>query len=345
MAQQRKRSVPNSQPTSSARPTRKRAGTGDAPERISRVRRTSSSGPPVIVIILGGLLVVGALGWGFMSGANAGGSARSNIDAARRVMEKGDSLPSVEIKLGLALADGNITKAERAEIEEVRKELNIRQADMLENERNMVGTKYLDKKLKKYADKHLTGDPSHPQARVFMERCKIFRERWPTHPEMDWVDRNERRFASLVDLRVPPTWEDLSWKLDRLVLGQPKEYDKAFEALDQFDLTASGGDKTLAKNRRVVMIEERAAYHLDRMKQARFELETNEDRAACVQLLVYAIAYMGDDAMAAEAADYLLAMDNAAGHLRGYRNEWPLLWEEVVVQPSIAEYIRNTPDF
>jgi len=345
VAQQRKRTVPNRKTTGSERTARKRSKSGDAPERRASVRRPSSSGPPVIVIVLGGLLFIAALGWGFMSGANSGGSARANIDAARRVMMKGDSLASVETKLGLALSDSDITKSEREEITGLRAELKVRQAAILLQEEHMIGTEYLEKKLRKYSSRNLAGDPDHPKARVFMERCKIFRERWPLHPEMEWVDRNERRFAGMVDLNVPPTWADMYWKLDRLVLGQPKDYAQAFEAVDKFLNTANEMDKTLSTNRRKVMVEERAAYHLDRMKQARFELEVNNSKLECVRLLVYGIVYMGDAKMAAEAADYLLAMDNVVGHLRGYRNDRPLIWDRLKSEPSIASIIRDTPDF
>jgi hypothetical protein len=328
-----------------SRTRQRRSGADEDDQPRSSVRRPSSSGPPTIVVILGGLVVLGALLYGFKSGASGGAGADTNIAAAKRVMSKGDSLESVETKLRIAAADPDLTTEQAQEIATIRAELVILQAEIMLKAHNMVGTKYLSKKMIKYADKNLAGDPDHAIARVFMERCVIFRERWPEHPDMDWVDRNEARFASTVDLGVPPTWSDLSWKLDRLVLGSPKEYGDAFEAVDSFITTGSESDKTLAQNRRKLMLDERAAYFEDRMKQAAFELDTNSDKAECVRLLVDGIVYMGDPAMASEAAKYLLNMDNAVGHLRGYRNDRPLIWGSLSAQPSIAALIQSTPDF
>lgn len=342
MAQPRKRSQTSRRTAERAAPssrTRKQT-TGNAPEKRAAIRRPSSSGPPVIVIVLGGLLVVGALLYGFMSGAGSGAGAQTYIDAATRGIAKGDTTDSANTKLKLAEQDPDLTKDHVAQIKALREQFKIIDADLLLQASNAVGTKYFQEKLVKYSDKHLSGEPGHPEARVFVERAQEFKNRWPSHPEMPWVDRNVGRFNGFVDLSKPPTWADMGWKLKRLVHGTPKDYAQAFSALDEFVLTASDTDKMLAGNRRGVMVEERAAYFLDRMQQARFE-EENGNRAEAVRLLIYGIIYTGDRTLENEAAGYLLKQDNVSGHLKGYLQSRPLIWDRLKLHPVIADYIED----
>ncbi|MFT4709164.1 MAG: hypothetical protein ACI8Q9_000282 [Planctomycetota bacterium] len=342
MAQQRKRSQTTRRSADQgASPPRSRKRSGESvPEKRASVRRPSSSGPPVIVIIVGGLVLVGALLYGFMAGAGSSAGAQTYIDAAQRGLTKGDTTGSANKKLLLAEKDPSLTKEHVAQIEALREQFKVIDADILLQASNAVGTKYFQEKLVKYADKHLSGEPGHPEARVFVERSQEFRNRWPSHPEMDWVDRNVGRFASFVDLSKPPTWADMGWKLERLVHGTPKDYAQAFKAMDEFVLTASDTDKMLAKNRRGVMVEERATYFLDRMQQARYELE-NGNKSESMRLLIYGIIYSGDSALESEAAGYLLKQANVTGVLKGYRQSRPLIWDRLKMNPQVAGYIED----
>lgn len=306
----------------------------------TRVRRPArSSGPPVGLIIAGIFLGVAALGWMFMSGVNKPNSATTMIAAAEKAYAQGMGRTDVETKLRLAEADPSMSAEQRVQVKDLRERLKVRDAEVALATHNMLGTTYLQKKLKNYSDKYLSGKPDKPKARVFLQRCKVFKQRWPEHPEMDWVKRQEARFAGFVNLNDPPTFEDVAWEAEALTYAKPRDYTKAFEALDKFIATASAEDRTLAENLKKKMEADRKEYHEDRMLQAKYELETNKDEAAAVQWLVWGVIGMGDEAMSDEAATYLLKMPNCDAFLRGYRSKQPLVFERLEQYPKIKARI------
>jgi len=294
------------------------------------------------MLIIGGLLVAIAIGaWAFMSGVNAPNSATTMIAAAEKAYAQGMGSTDIEKKLRSAEADPSMSAEESLQIKDLRARLKVREAEVALAAHNLVGTTYLQKKLKNYADKYLTGTPDKSKARVFLQRCQVFKQRWPEHPEMDWVERQERRFAGFVNLTDPPSFADVTWEAEALTYSKPRDYTLAFRALDKFAASATGADKTLVANLKKTMEADRAEYHMDRMLQAKFELEENKDEAAAMQWLVWGVIGMGDQAMSDEAAEYLLKMPNADAYLRGYRTNQPLVFERMLEYPSLKAHIQS----
>ena len=294
------------------------------------------------MLIIGGILLAIAIGaWAFMSGVNATSGATTMIAAAEKSYSDGMGSTEVERKLRMAEADPDMTAEESLQVKDLRARLKVRDAEVALAAHNLVGTTYLQKKLKNYADKYLSGSPEKPKARVFLQRCELFKQRWPEHPEMDWVDRQERRFAGFVSLADAPSFADVAWEAEALTYAKPRDYTQAFEAIDRFVRTASPDDKTLAGNLKKKMEADRSEYHIDRMLQAKFELEENQDEAAAMHWLVWGVVGMGDQAMSDEAADYLVKMPNADAYLRGYRTNQPLVFERLSQYPKLKARIAG----
>ena len=305
----------------------------------SSVRRPSSSGPPTGLIIAGIFLGLGVLGWAFMSGPKSTGA--NHILAAEKAFADGMSSTDVNKKLGLAEQDSGLSVEDRNRIAVLRDRLTERDKKTALDLHNNVGTVYAQKKLRNYADKYLSGEVDPAKARVFMERAALFHERWPDHYETDWVERQERRFSAVVDMSKPPTWEDVAWQAEALTYAKPRDYERAFEAIDAYVATCTDDDeKTIARNLKVRMEGEREEYHVDRMLQAEFELKKNKDEGTAIHWLVHGVIGMGDQAMSDEAAEALLKMPSCAAYLRGYRTNQPLVFERLEKNAIVASYIK-----
>ncbi|MDF1800781.1 MAG: hypothetical protein P1V81_16520 [Planctomycetota bacterium] len=305
------------------------------------VRRPSSGGPPTGLIIAGLLVGLAVLGWAFMSSTNKGSSASTMIFAAEKALADGMSSNDVNTKLKKAEADSGVTAEQRIRINELRALLKERDKQTALDVHNSVGTVFVEKKLRNYSQKYLEGDPEPAKARVFLERCKEFHERWPEHQETDWVERQERRFKTIVDLSQPPTLADVTWKAEALTYAKPRDYTMAFRALDSFIAGASAEDKLVASNYKLKLQGERDEYHVDRMLQAQFEFETNNDEGKAIAWLVHGVIGAGDQAMSDEAADYLLKMPSAAEYLRGYKSKQPLVFERLLEHPAVKAFAAD----
>lgn len=303
---------------------------------VRRVRRpSSSSGPPVLLIVLGIFALIGFLGFIFVDGVNKPNTASTMIFAAEKAFANGMGSIDVETKIHMAEADTNITAEERLQIKGLRERLKVRDVEIALVTKNLIGSTYLQKKLKNYSERYLSGSPEKPKARVFLKRCEYFKKRWPQHPELDWVQRQVTRFSGFVNLSEPPTFDDVIWEADTETRSKPRDYTRAFEAFDSFLKTASSEERTLITNIRKKMEVERQEYHEDRMKQAEFEFDKNKNEALAVQWLVWGVIGMGDQVMSDEAATYLLKMPNADAFFRGYRSKQPLVFERLGQYPLI----------
>jgi hypothetical protein len=320
--------------------TSKRRSSSAESQRVSRApRERSSGGPPPGLIIAGILLGLGIVGWAFMQGANKASTAGNMIFAAEKALSQGMSSTDIEKKLRLAEEDSSISAEQRLRINQLRADLKVRDAQTALDLHNNVGTEYVQKKLRNYTSKYLEGEPDPPKARVFLERAKVFHERWPEHPEMDWVLRQERRFAAVADLSKPPNYADVAWKAESLTYAKPRDYTLAFQALDAFIAGAADDeDKLMGTNLKSRMVAERAEYHEDRMLQAEFEYRENKDEGTAVHWLVHGVIGMGDASMANEAADFLVKMPSAAEYLRGYRSKQPMVFERLIQNPIVKAY-------
>jgi hypothetical protein len=203
---------------------------------------------------------------------------------------------------------------------------------------NEAGTRYLDAMLKKYEGFYLQGKPEPAKVRLFLKRCRAFRERWPQHPEMDWVERQERRFGGYVDVNAPPTWPDVSWEVKDLTDGMPRNYVAALALLDELLPRISGEEATKAQNLRDELVQGRPEYATDRLYEARHQFEKYQDASKAVWWLVHNVAWLGDEALANESARFLVKMPDLAGHLLGYRQNYPERYAAVLSNAVVRSW-------
>ena len=186
---------------------------------------------------MGIFLGLGVLAWAFMSGPSEDGM--NHILAAEKAYAQSMSTTDIEAKLRIAETDKSLSVEGRSRITDLRNKLAERDKKNALDRHNSVGTTFAQKKLRNYVDRYLAEDVDPPKARVFMDRAAEFKQRWPEHPERDWVERQERRFTTVVDMSLPPTWEDVSWKAESLTYAKPRDYQQAFAAIDAYLATCT----------------------------------------------------------------------------------------------------------
>jgi len=247
-------------------------------------------------------------------------SIQARLAAARRDVEEG-SFGAAEKRLA-ALEVGREPSVEEARvIEELRREIARAKEDAAVAQHNLAGYRYKNV-LVEYEEKYLQGAPDPPKARHFLELAREFREQWPEHPELAWVERQVSRFEGGVDLRTPPTRADVEWIVLYTTGGEPRDYWYAARAVEGLRDRTSGEEREWAEERLAEMEEERLAHHRDRMEEAeRLFQEGDEGRA--VWWLVHQVIGSGDQATADEAARVLVRMPSARSQLRGYERNHP----------------------
>ncbi len=278
------------------------------------------------------------------------------VQVSRRAMQ-GDSLAVAMIKGAEQLADRGDHEEAEAQLSQIppeaidaeigrriaalREQFAARRALLDELAENEAGTKYLDVLLKKYEARHLSGTPEPAKVRLFLKRCRTFRERWPGHPELDWVSRQEARFAGAVDLAAPPTWDDVRWEVKDLTDTSPRNYAAAFAMLDEFLARATGAERTEAEGLREKLASDRAEYAQDRLYQAQHEFEKKEDASKAIWWLVHSVAWLGDEAQENEAARFLVRMPDLQAHLEGYRRTYPELFADLLRNPIVLAWAQE----
>lgn len=267
------------------------------------------------------------------------GMAMNKLRAAEQAAETADFASALR-ELAEIPATA-MTPEQSARKEAMQRDFLARQAEVETSVANLSGTKYLDAMLKKYEAAYLQGEPDHAKARLFLKRCRVFRERWPTHPETDWVRRQEARFAGYVNLALPPTWEDVQWEVKDLTEGAPRNYVAALGLLDELLSRVSGEEHTKAENLRGEVVAGRPDYAEDKLYQAKHEFEKKGDPSKAVWWLVHNIAWLGDEALANENARVLVKMPDLAGHLLGYKQAYPDRYEAVMKNPIVASWAEE----
>ncbi len=317
----------------------KRRGDRSVVQRTKPRVQRGLPGYVIALLVVGGAAAVALLVFKiFMSEASKGvAPVQATIAAVERHIEEG-SWDLARQKLESISREQ--TDAERKKIAELFATLDERASQAELDRHNMIGTSYKDAKLAKYEKLYLQGSPEKPKVRVFLMRCKYFRERWPNHPEMDWVDRQERRFRGYVSLGDPPTYEDIEWEVKSLVKTSPRDYKQAFLVIDAFLESAAGGERESALALREEQVAERAEYHLDRMQQARYEYD-RDDVAKAVTWLVYSITMIGDEEMEDEAASYLVQIPEVELHLKGWKSAKPDAYAVLVKNSIVREFARE----
>ena len=251
-----------------------------------------------------------------------------------------NQLAAAELELSrIPLAD--ISPDLRVDVEQLRKEISAAQARGALAFHNMGGTEFLDQQLKKFDQRHLKGEAGRPQVRVFLKRIEEFKRRWPEHEEMPWVERQERRFAGLVNLADPPDFDDVAFEVKSLTWASDmRNYKECFALLDRFleDCSAEDREKTLA------LIEEqrhqREEWFEERRQRARFEFEDGQPGRSAAWLVAL-IRFSGDADMENTAATDLIRFEDVEDRLRGYREQKPEVWAELLANPVIRDFVEK----
>ncbi len=312
---------------------------------VKRTRPVRSQGMPgwlLALLIVAGL---GAGAWFFSQGLETSAetrgqdAVRATLKAAADLMEAGN-FTAAAVRLD-QLPEGELSEAQKEQIGEMRAEMVARREQSLLDVENMKGTQYLDVLLIRYEKRYLSGEPERPKVRLFLKRCQEFRERWPQHPRLDWVERQEQRFAGFMGLDERVHFEDIDWEIQALVGTSPRNYKRSFELIEEFLPGASPNDEEEALALRSRLEAEREEYHTDRLHQAEYEYDRKKNPVASVWWLVHSVIWLGDEAMEDEAAQILLKMPRLDEHLRGYQSEHPAKFEALMEHPEVASYARS----
>jgi hypothetical protein len=328
---------------------RRQAAMQAATKRGSRavVQRTSprvQKGIPgwaTALIGIGGAAVVGLILVKLWGGSLEGGASPvwANIQAAEEHMANARYDAALD-KLNELPPGKKIEPEDKKRIDALRAEIEDKQAERELSQVNMRGTQYMETKLQKYEQIYLQGNPEEPKIRVFLKRCRLFRERWPLHPQMGWVDRQESRFKGLVDLTMPATFADIEWEVRCLVANSPRDYESGFRVLNQFINNPDADDPGGARDLRDTMVAERSEYHIDRLQQARYEYEKGNNGKA-VWWLVHGIIWIGDPDLATEAEDYLLNIPGLDQHLGGYQAKYGDKFDALMKHPRLRKVAED----
>jgi hypothetical protein len=257
------------------------------------------------------------------------------LAAARQDLVAGD-FDRAQQRLELLRSQG-ATPEELQQVAAVEQEIAQRRAELASSLEHQAGTNFFDALLVRYEERWLQGQPDPPKVRLFLLRCREFKRRWPEHPEIAWVERQETRFRGSVDLDAPPTWADVDWEVQALVGTSPRNYRRAFELVGQFLDGAAGEDRKSAEELRARMVVEREAYHEDRKQQAKFEYE-REDVGKSVWWLVHSVIWLGEPAMEDEAAAILVKIETCDDHLRAYKQSMPEKFDALMKNAIVRDY-------
>lgn len=320
------------------------ASTRPAAGGTSRARRgrdpEASGGRPawVVPVVVVGLCAIAFLLWIRTLGkaSTDEGMAHNKLRAAEQAVDR--SLYDEALRELAGIPAGSLTPDQAARKDALEQRIRTGKAESDLALANAAGTKYLDTLLKKYEGLYLQGSPEQAKVRLFLQRCRTFRERWPKHPEMDWVERQERRFGGYVDMSAPLTWEDVSWQVRDLTDGMPRNYAAALGLIDELLTRVQGEEATKARNLRDELVKGRPEYATDRLYEARHQFEKYQDASKAVWWLVHNVAWLGDEALANESARFLVKMPDLEGHLLGYKLNYPERYAVVMKNPIVASW-------
>ncbi len=332
------------------------AGTSHRPvekmrsSRVSSTRRRRSSsakGNPLVTlgITLGSVALLGLIAWKVAFPVFFANEPTAIFEPALRLEKAEQYVQSAhwdlaESELDRIPAEAELTAAMLTKVDRLREAISSGREEGETYWRNRSGTEYLESQLKRFERDRLQGAPDRSRVRVFLERCRHFRNKWPDHPDLDWVRRQESRFQGVVSLSEPMTLDDLAFKVESSTWAEPRAFDVAFAAIDEFLEDASGLEAETAQGLREETTKRRDEWVEDRLLQARhhFEREEISKSAAILRVLV---VHSASPEVSDDAAARLVEFADIEAILRGYERQDPARFEEMVTHPTIRAKARE----
>lgn len=317
------------------------AGASARPLAVRRAREPAQRGLPAWALVSLALLALATLligGWAvFSHGLDDAPAATTLLEVAQAKFDQG-RLDEALARLDL-LERGEADAATRAGAAALRASIEgVRERGRLavEGEEALRLLRWLEE----YEKEELAGAPDPARVRLFLKRARQFRERWPAHPSLEWVERMVSRFEGQVDLDQPPDWPAVRWEARSFTRGLPRDYRSAFALVDDFlARVPAGQDHDEAVRTRRLLVVERGEHHADRMQTARGVFAKGEAGRA-VWWLVHQVIWSGDPALADEAARVLIKMPDAFRHLDGYREAEPEKFAQLMENETVSKFYR-----
>jgi hypothetical protein len=311
--------------------------------RSARELHSSGRGLPGWAVALIVLALVGVAG--FVASKVLTDVPTDNLGASatflrvHELIKQGQVVSAAE-RLATIERDG-LDDQTRAKYDAAAAALAAAQSEVDQSVANIGGSEFLQTQLKNFETQRLAGKAERPEVRVFLKRCAAFLERWPQHPEADWVRRMQERYAALIDPAARTTFEDIAFEAESLTWANPRDYKQALDVVRRFaDEEATVDDRAKALVLLDQLTAQRAEWFSDRMQQARYEFDKGE-MGKSVAWLVMLIEYTGDEGMAAQAAEQLSKFPGLTEWLRGYRSSQPVKYAMLKRQPVLAKYIAD----
>lgn len=333
---------------SKASPAGRRAGGGaSSGSRVQRQRRTMSGGRSLPSWLIVALLLLGAGAVIMMLDNFAEDSAEVAFDPRSSQVRIEDLLANrvyagvlseLEEKIEPNMA--SLTPEWKRTFEGYRKRALNLQEEAEAISRNIQGNEYFGPQLKRYQEGYLK-DNGRPQARVLLKRIEEFRRRWPTHPELDWCDRMERRYGEIANMSSPDEWPDVEWEVKTLTWAKPRRYKEAFAVLKGFYELSAGADRDAA----LALMEEKATeekeYFDDRILEAKHQYENKKDYETALGELLYLVEYLEDNSLADQAATRISQMPNIEGSMAAVKREMPEKFERLKANAVMRSYLQK----
>jgi len=312
---------------------------------IESKRRRVERGLPSGLVVGGGLLLLLVVFFVVRnritaSNSHAIFSVSKMLDTVEEKM-RSTSIHDARIEFNRIHGDLERTDEEAARMRDIRLRLDEMQAQEIEMQANLIGSKYLDTKLKRYEKSQLLGDPSHAKIRLFLMRTQEFKRRWPSHKDMAWVERMEARFSSAVDVSAPPSLDDIVWEIKYIDSGENRNFKHAFALIDDVSTRVSGAAKDSLERLRLRTIAARDEHFKGRMDKVHDVVTHFDSVVKPVGWMLHLVLWCGDEGLADKAAHKLISLEGADACLRGYEFTYPDLYREILAHPVVGEYARE----
>jgi hypothetical protein len=312
---------------------------------VERTPRERTEGVPTWFVVSGilvGLALVLFILWrGFASTAVVDIDPAQEVKLAQVALQAGE-FAKFEAHLARVASPDDLSPADK----QLYDQLFARQQEMLYENQNRErwddGSQYKRQYLEEYEQKHFQGNVDTAKIPLFLKRCRTFRERWPDHPDLSWVQRQEQRWSEVVSLSDPPTWDSVWWEAYNLTArGSTHDYRTALKVMDEYKPKA--GEESDHAEKRARLVKEREEFFWDEMQLAKHSYEKG-DVTRSVQKLVGLVQKIGEPQFEEQAAKELVLVfgdPRAEGMLAGYKERYPWSYEVLVRNSTLKAYARQ----